>query len=251
MNELTLTRTLTAAGCNAQMELPLQNLVRDIIDAATAHANLLGVGYDRLIAEGNAWVLSRLAIEMKRYPRVGEEYALTTWIEDFNRHFSARNFEITGAGGEVIGYARSIWIAINIASRRPADLTSIIDLAQSISGRRCPMEPQGKLRFDSGRESCSDYTVTVSDIDSNRHLTTARYVELAVNCADLELYDTSYPARFETAFTKECLYGEALRVCSYFDDEDDCGGRTLNVRIQGGEGADSCACRIRFDKRAS
>ena len=37
MGELTITRNLTAAGCNAQMELPLQSLVRDIIDAATGH----------------------------------------------------------------------------------------------------------------------------------------------------------------------------------------------------------------------
>lgn len=244
MKELTLTKTLTAAGCNAQMELPLQNLVRDIIDAATAHANHLGVGYDRLIADGNAWVLSRLAIEMKRYPRVGEEYALTTWIEDFNRHFSARNFEITGNGGKVIGYARSIWIAINIASRRPADLTSIASLADSVSRRCCPMEPQGKLRFGCGGESCTGYTVTVSDIDSNRHLTTARYVELAGNCVELDMYDRCFPTRFEIAFTKECRYGDTLQVCSLMNDDN-----VLDVAIKGADATDSCLCRIRFDER--
>ena len=68
MGELTITRELTAAGCNAQMELPLQSLVREIIDAATEHANSLGFGYARLIEDGNAWVLSRLSIEMSRFP---------------------------------------------------------------------------------------------------------------------------------------------------------------------------------------
>lgn len=244
MKELTLTKTLTAAGCNAQMELPLQNLVRDIIDAATAHANHLGVGYDRLMTDGNAWVLSRLAIEMTRYPRVGEEYALTTWIEDFNRHFSARNFEITGAGGKVIGFARSIWIAINIASRRPADLASIADLADSVSLRSCPMEPQGKLRFCGDEESGTPYTVAVSDIDSNRHLTTARYVELAANCVGLDMYDRRFPARFEIAFTKECRYGDTLQVCSRMND-----GSVLDVAIKGADATDSCLCRIRFDEK--
>ena len=33
------------------------------------------------------------------------EYTLRTWIEGFNRHFSERNFEITGLGGEVLGQA--------------------------------------------------------------------------------------------------------------------------------------------------
>ncbi len=35
MKLLSETKTLTAAACNAQMELPLQSLVREIIDAAT------------------------------------------------------------------------------------------------------------------------------------------------------------------------------------------------------------------------
>ena len=78
MKLLSETKTLTAAACNAQMELPLQSLVREIIDAATDHANALGFGYDRLLANGNAWVLSRLCVEMQRFPAVGDTYTLTT-----------------------------------------------------------------------------------------------------------------------------------------------------------------------------
>lgn len=94
---------LTAAQCNAQRELAPAMLVQHIIEVATEHADALGVGFKNLAANGTLWVLSRCAFEVRRFPRLLEEYSLTTWVEGYNRHFSERNFEIRGEGGEVIG----------------------------------------------------------------------------------------------------------------------------------------------------
>lgn len=85
---------LTAGECNAQGIMPVTLFGARVIEVATFHANELGVGYDRLIADGLAWVLSRLSIEMYRSPKVNERYTLRTWIEGFNRHFSERDFEM-------------------------------------------------------------------------------------------------------------------------------------------------------------
>ena len=107
--ELTVGYRMTAAGASAQGTLPLSTLVADVIQVATDHANALGVGYSRLIEDGNSWVLSRLTIEVDRMPRINEDYSLTTWIEGFNRHFSERNFELR-ASGVTIGYMRTVWV---------------------------------------------------------------------------------------------------------------------------------------------
>lgn len=238
MNEYTTTFNLTAAGCNAQMQLPLQSLVRDIIDTATLHANSLGFGYSRLIQDGNAWVLSRIALQMTRFPKVGESYSLTTWIESFNRHFSERNFEITDAAGTTIGYARTIWVAIDIASRRPADLTALTALSGSVSQRPCPIPRQGKIRMPEQFPVIEPYTVCVSDIDSNRHLTTARYVELVVNTLSLDTYDHNSISSFEISFMHECRFGEILTVSSLYADN------TLTALISDAQGTPCCNAKI-------
>ncbi len=243
MGELTITRNLTAAGCNAQMELPLQSLVRDIIDAATGHANQLGFGYARLIEDGNAWVLSRLSLQMTRFPQVGECYSLTTWIESFNRHFSERNFEIKTGGGEILGYARTVWVAINIATRRPADLTALTGLRDSVSDRPCPIPAQGKTRVPETFDSQVSYIVVVSDIDSNRHLTTARYVELVVNTLPLGVYDRCSVSAFEISFMRECKFGETLTVSSVRD------GSTVIAVISDTEGNACCIAKLVLAER--
>ncbi|MDE6651064.1 MAG: acyl-[acyl-carrier-protein] thioesterase [Paramuribaculum sp.] len=238
MSEYTVTFNLTAAGCNAQMQLPLQSLVRDIIDAATLHANSLGFGYARLIEDGNAWVLSRLSMQISRFPTVGESYSLTTWIEGFNRHFSERNFEIIDAAGTTIGYARTIWVAINIATRRPADLSALTGLSGSVSQRPCPIPRQGKIKLPESFPNTTDYTVCVSDIDSNRHLTTARYVELVVNTLSLETCDRNQITEFEISFMHECHFGETLTISSLFSDN------TLVAVIADAQGIPCCNAKI-------
>lgn len=205
---------LTAALCNAQGELAPAQLVMEILEVATEHADALGVGFDRLAEDHNLWVLSRIAIEMNRYPRLHEEYALTTWIEDYNRHFSERNFAITSASGEILGYARTIWVAINIHTRRPADLTAIEHLRGTVSTRPCPIAKQGKIRPVAEPQAVDSYTFRVSDIDVNRHVNSARYVEIILNQLSLEEYDTHLLTRFEIEYRREARYGETVEVAS-------------------------------------
>ena len=90
---------LTPGECNCEKEMPVWLMTERIIDVATEHANSWGVGYARLILDNQAWVLSRVAIEMKRWPKVNETYTLSTWVEDYNRHFSERNIEVTDTDG--------------------------------------------------------------------------------------------------------------------------------------------------------
>ena len=88
---------------NGQQELPLPLLAKRILEVATLHAESWGVGYSTLIKNRQVWVLSRLAIEMSRYPRINEHYTLETWIVGYNKHFSARNFPLSDEGGNPCG----------------------------------------------------------------------------------------------------------------------------------------------------
>ena len=124
---------LTAAECNPEKEMPLSLVMTKIIEVATLHANSWGVGYADMIRNNEGWVLSRVTIEMLRYPKVNEAYTFTTWIEDYNRHFSQRNMEITDHNGEVIGYARTIWMVINFATRESSDISQLSYLRENIS----------------------------------------------------------------------------------------------------------------------
>lgn len=203
---------LTAAECNAQKQIPLQVFAQRVIEVATEHANILGCGYADMIKSNLAWVLGRLTIEMKRFPELHEEFKLTTWIENFNRHYSERDFEVTTTNGEVLGYVRTIWMAININSRTPGDISMLSALAETENDRPCPIEKQGRMRPITMADRTNKYVFQSSDIDFNRHVNSARYIEQIINQWNVEHYDAHRIARFEIAYLQEAHCGDCVTI---------------------------------------
>lgn len=202
---------LLPGECNSEQEMPLWLLVNRIIEVATLHADSLGIGYRRLSRDNQAWVLSRMAIEMERYPKAGENYTLATWIESFNRHFSERNIEILDGDGTAIGYARTIWSVIDTNARTSCDISALASMADHIAEKECPIERQSKIKAVE-RLHEARHTFRYSDIDFNRHVNTMRYIEMMCDMLPLELISSPAPVRLDIHFLKECRYGQTLTV---------------------------------------
>ena len=202
---------LTAGECTPQKEMPLPLLVSRLIEVATEHANIWGVGYANLIQDNQAWVLSRVTIEMNDYPHVNEHYTVQTWVEGYNRYFSQRNFEILNSRGETLGYARTIWLVIDMATREMVNIANLSYIISNVYEKDCPIEPQSRLGVvNNGR--VSEHTFQYAETDINRHVNSVRYVELLLNQWNITHYDDYRVKRFEIAYVKECLGGVTYNV---------------------------------------
>lgn len=210
----TISRTflLTAGESDAEGLMPPTLLTSRVIEVATDHANELGIGYATLIKHNIGWVLSRLSMEVFRYPRINETYTLKTWIETYNRRFSERNFVFTAGDGEVLGYIRTVWVPMDFTKRAVAELSQfgvesfpVANLDCPIA--RCPRIP--KLGDDAASE---EYVFRYCDIDFNRHVNTVRYLDLILNHWPLEHYDSHTAQRIDLLFHHECHFGEAVKL---------------------------------------
>ncbi|MDD2962043.1 MAG: thioesterase [Muribaculaceae bacterium] len=227
---------LTPAECNPQQRMPLTLLVSRIIEVSTLHANSWNVGYATLVKDKESWVLSRVIIEMERYPKVNENYTLTTWIENFNRHFSERNIIITDDNGNILGHACTIWVVINSITRESVDISKFTYITENISTRKCPIDKRSRLRqVTDGR--IIDYTFKYCDIDFNRHVNSCKYVELFLNQWSLDFLDNHTIQRFEIAYIKEASYGENVKI-KIDDATSDCRAEITNN--------DEAICRSRI-----
>lgn len=241
--EFTLEHYLTAAECNAACEIPMPLLVQRVIDVATAHANFLGFGYVCLQAQGKAWVLSRLSIELKRVPMVSESLRFNTWVEDINRLFSERIVEITDADGKIYGYARTNWAAIDVATRRPTDLHLLLP-QEVINTRECPIDGHPRLVAVGQPDSVATYTFRYSDIDFNRHVNSTRYVALMLDSWDMEFFDKNRIERFDVAFLAEAHCGDTVEV--RVKTTDDAAVSELEIAR---EGVTCTRARVKFSPR--
>lgn len=199
--------------CNAQQELPLSLLVAQVIDLATDHANNLGIGFLNITSQGVGWVLSRLSVEMKRWPKNGEKYILSTWVETFNSHFSERNFSVVAETGEPLGYVRTIWTIIDLNTHKGVGTFGMILPTEMIAGSNCPIPKFAKHRHFEP-ERVVDYEFKYCDLDFYRHVNTVRYITLLLNQFTLQEFDTNTLSRFDIAFAHEAKYGETAVISS-------------------------------------
>lgn len=213
---------LSASEANAEQELSLPILTSKLIDIATSHANSLGIGNPSMEDIHAGWVLSRLSIEMSKYPKVNDNYKISTWIEATNRHYSERAFRIEGEDGTIYGYARSVWMVIDTENHQNVGLSHLEFKEEWIDGSVPPIERQARhliimapdeIDSDPGKgvilatHPVFDYRFKYCDLDFYRHVNTVRYVILLLNRFSLDNHDTYFIHRLELSFMHEAKYG--------------------------------------------
>lgn len=221
---------LTAGESNARGEMPTTLVAERMIEIATNHANRLGIGFATLSPMGVAWVLSRLGFVMNRVPKINEHYTITTWIESWNRLFSDRCFRFSDAAGNTIGYGRTVWATIDIATRAITDLSHLADRA-TVFCEECAMPKMRNHAAVTAPTRRADYTFAFTDLDFNRHVNTVRYIEHILNLWTLSHYDQYRVGAFEIAFRSECLAGQTVTMAV---DETDSSRSTVDL-IRDGE----------------
>ena len=246
---------LTPGECNPEQRMPLTLLINRLIEVATLHANELGIGYAYLQREHQTWVLSRVAVEMKRYPGVNENYRITTWVSSVSRLFSERDFEIT-VGDEVVGYARTVWAVIDTRTRTVGDISRLSWISGVVPQKECPVPKPARLRPiaapQPGEEVPQGYHQTAyrfqyTDIDFNRHVNSSRYIDLLLNQWSLEFHDANRLNRFEIAYIHEARFGleATLRMLDFEEN----GAPSTSAELVDSEGHPLLRALLRFTPR--
>ena len=149
-------------------------------DAASRHADQLGVGLKQLQESSLSWVLCRIRLKMDSFPGYGDTLRITTYPSGFNRLFAFRQFVLSSAvTGERFGVAGSAWLTLNPVNFRPVSpvkfLTGIFHeefegdtffqeaSLDKLSAPENPLEDELNLR------------ISAPMIDYNRHLNNAYY----------------------------------------------------------------------------
>lgn len=185
-----------------------------MLQAATKHAEERGFGYNEMTGNKRAWVLSRMAIEIYDYPQNDTVMTIKTWVADVNRLFTERYFAFENDEGKNLGYAKTVWASIDLATRRPTNVNDLEKLVSYIYKEgECPIEGLKKIpALKDNFEVVSEFDVKYSDIDINKHLNSMKYIEHMVDVFDINMYEQKEIKRFEINYVNEGRYGAQLEI---------------------------------------
>jgi len=194
-----------------QFKVTPASLVDLLLTTSGRNADDNGFGIRRLNKMDCSWVLSRLAFEMKRFPGQYEYIEVETWVAEVSRASTVRNFTIYDKNDEIIGSACSVWVMINVETRRPMDLDLLDGIHRFANGDMGSIEPPIRLRALNSNVS-ETFKAKYADIDVNHHVNTCKYVEWVSNCFDLDTYKSKKIKRFEINFVNEILFGDIVEI---------------------------------------
>lgn len=219
-----------------------------LLKCASFHANEHGFGMVRLNESDHAWVLSRMVIEMNRIPRTGERYTIETWISSVYRLFTDRCFSFVGEGGEILGYAYTIWAMINMDTRQPVDITQLADTGfQGLidTEKSCPVRKPSRIRVKN-TEPVRTVQTYYSDIDINNHVNSIRYIEHVLDLFPKERYEKQRISRLEVAYNVESYCGEPLSFYLQEVKENVYAVEVHKNVSTSGQGEIVCRCEVTF-----
>ncbi len=177
-------------------------------------ATAMHFGYDELMAEGKAWILSRMHFRYVRMPFWREEITVSTWNRGPHGPFYFRDFRLEGEQGLVL--ATSAWLILDLKERR---LCREARCLQGIPPQyQCDEavldEPAPKVAFprDLPAEEVATHTVGYADVDMLGHTNNARYMVWATECIGFEQAEKGSPKDVYIQFNHEAKPGDSVTI---------------------------------------
>ncbi|MBQ7642420.1 MAG: hypothetical protein IJS67_00815 [Clostridia bacterium] len=151
-------------------------------DAAGEHADLIGVGYEKLIKQNIIWVLLRSRYEVIENPPLYAEVTVKTWPHERGRGDFDRDYLILGDGGKVLVKGSSKWCVCNFVTRK-------ILFGDEVKYN--DDEYFGQAVFPEGLKKISDFPTegfteykgksAFCDLDHNGHVNNIKYADFILN----------------------------------------------------------------------
>jgi medium-chain acyl-[acyl-carrier-protein] hydrolase len=193
-------------GLNRMMRI--SSLCGYFQEVAGKHATHLDVGYKFVQQSGLVWVLSRLFININKLPEWGQEFDLETWPLGNERIFYRRDYRLS-IGKDALIAGTSWWILLDLKTRKPTVIPLNGDILRANYGKYSMQMPSERFPAVSSGETVI-HVVKYSDLDQNRHVNNARYVEWIFDLLDQDLLEKKTPAFFAIEYKHEVKAGESV-----------------------------------------
>ncbi len=185
-------------------------------EAAYMHSTQMGFGFDRLVEQNSAWVLSRVECQLARLPKWHERVRVRTWHKRQSGIFSLRDYIFFDADDEPIVSITTSWLIINTATRRIVRPEQVLGDTVTLVNYPLDALPHEAERITVGanRNFATEHTVRYSDMDVNHHVNNAKYLEWVCDAIPQQMDENAHLTSIAINFNHEAVYNDVVTLNS-------------------------------------
>ena len=178
---------------------------------AGTHAELGGISFSDMQQFNQAWVLSRMRVEIKRLPKWRDVVTVKTWINSLENSRSIRCLELYVGDEKIVG-CETFWAVFNTNSRRPENLALPNEHFEKYPEMKAVITNLSKIAIEEEREFLQEKNVVLSDLDIVNHANSVKYLEWCLDCADYDLITNQKIESFEMNYLKEVALNDVIKI---------------------------------------
>lgn len=169
---------------------------------AGSHAEVGGISFQDMQEFHQAWVLSRMRVEVHALPQWQDVVTVKTWINSLENSRSVRALEMYVNGKKIVG-CETYWAVFNTQSRRPEPLAIPYEHFELFPEKRATDEGFSKININHEKEAVFEKTVYLSDLDIVNHVNNVKYLEWCLDHVEPKRILKQEVKNFEMNFMKE------------------------------------------------
>ena len=164
---------------DANLDLTYFGLVNYMQNCSCFHSDDVGVGVYYLAPKRLGWFVTSYEIHIKRLPRYSEKVKVCTWPYQVRGMMAHRLYSIETEDGEVLVYADSLWVLMDLDKLKPSRFTEKIAKAYPEDASLPQFDlNHNKLRLSADIEKVGEFTVTDRYLDTNNHMNNSHYIDV-------------------------------------------------------------------------
>ncbi len=178
---------------------------------AATHSELGGISFVDMQQFNQAWVLSRMRVEIIEMPKWKDTITIKTWINNLENSRSIRAFEVLVNNKKMIG-SETFWAVFNTKIRKPEALALPHEHFEKYPENKATQQSFSKINIQNEKEIVFEKTVVLSDLDIVNHVNNVKYLEWCLDCIDEKTILNQSITSFEMNFLKELFLKDKVQI---------------------------------------
>lgn len=178
---------------------------------AAEHSILGGLSFNDMQVHHQAWVLSRIRVEIASLPKWQDKVTVKTWIESLEGSRSIRNIEMY-LDGNKIAAATTFWAVFNTQLRKAEPLALPHNHFEKYPDHKATTEGFSRINILQETEKVAERTVVLSDLDIVNHVNNVKYLEWCLDTLNPKSILKQELKSFEMNFLRELNLDDNIEI---------------------------------------
>lgn len=184
---------------------------------AGAHAESGGLSFSDMQRHDQAWVLSKMRVEIDELPQWKAIVTVKTWIVDMQGSRSIRALELY-VGEKKLASSLTYWVVLNTKFRKPEALALPADHFEFFQKNVPTRKSFEKINLNLETQFVKKRTVLLSDLDIVNHANNVKYLEWCMDCIQPNIIFKNGIQAFDMNFLRELHWNDAIEIQSIPED---------------------------------